>query len=196
MPILSHYFSLPLLIRLIEVLNQPIAQIVIPQHWPLQFPAEEIDIDVHIGLQCQIHCFFLLLVLLKVRYCGVMGACEEDSLIEPSAHFCFIPLSMGGLVEGFGDLAVADESFPAWRSIADVLVKTSIEAFLDLLLSHHFLVQLEEEFDVDGGAFVLQGAVERVVDYVAGCVAKTRDGLMVEDAVSFEAGPSLHVLTL
>lgn len=77
------------------------------------------------------------------------SGCEEESLIEPSAHLCFVPLSVGGLVESFWDLTVADESFPAWGSITDVLVKTSIEALLDLLPSHDLLVQLEEELDVD-----------------------------------------------
>lgn len=63
---------------------------------------------------------------------------EEESMIESITHLCFVPLSMGGLVERFGDLAIAYESFPPWGSITDVLVETSIEAFLDLLLSHHF----------------------------------------------------------
>lgn len=42
MSFLTHHFSLPLLLWFVEVLNQSIAQIIIPQHWPLQFPAEEI----------------------------------------------------------------------------------------------------------------------------------------------------------
>lgn len=104
----------------------------------------------------------------------MLGASEEDSLIdliEAGGHLCFVALSVGGLIEAFWDLTVTDEPFPSWRSITNVLVKTSIEAFLDLLLPHHLLVQLQEELDVDRGAFVLQGAVKRVIDHITGSVA-------------------------
>ena len=79
----------------------------------------------------------------------MLGAREENGLIEASCHLCFITLSMGGLIEAFGYLAITNKSFSAWRSITNILVETSIETFFDLLLSHHFLVQLKEELDVD-----------------------------------------------
>lgn len=79
----------------------------------------------------------------------MLSAREDNCLIEASSHLCFIALPMCGLIKAFGDLTITDESFPAGRSITNVLVKTSIESFFDLLPSHHFLVQLEEEFDVD-----------------------------------------------
>lgn len=55
----------------------------------------------------------------------MLGASEYNSLInliEASGHLCFVALSMGGLVEAFGDLTVSDESLPSWRRITNVLI--------------------------------------------------------------------------